>query len=222
MEIILHRPLTEAERTRLRKLAPGVLGTIWPPLISGAFFFMLLSIPIVLLGRYVTSARPVLPVLFTTAAAWVLYQTVTFFRGERAQSRLLRADLREGSGEVRQYTAVDAVRVEEAEDEGTGFFVKLTDGRILFLVGQHFYELEEDKAFPCDRFEYTRTPHSRWLLDFECTGNYFPPSYSRPAFPRSDWKRGNVPRDGEVFVGDFDVLKSQIWPLPDGTLQRVA
>jgi hypothetical protein len=222
METILHRPLTEAERKRLRKHAPGLLGIIWPPLISGSFFFMLLSIPIMLLGRYVTAARPFLPVLFATAGAWVLYQMLIFFRGEQNQKRLLRADLREGSVEVRQYTAVDAVRVEEAEDEGTGFFVKLTDGRILFLVGQYLYEREEDKAFPCDRFQYTTTPHSRWFLDFECMGQYFPPSYSRRAFPRSEWKRGNVPRDGELFVGDFDALKNEVWPLSDGTLRRVA
>jgi hypothetical protein len=221
METIIYRPLTETERRRLRKHASGLLGTIGPPLISGAFFFMLLSIPIMLIGRYVTPARPILPLLFAAAAAWVLYQAIIFFRGERNQSRLLRTDLREGSGEVRQYTAVDAVRVEEAEDEGTGFFVKLTDGRILFLVGQHFYELEEDRSFPCARFEYTRTPNSKWFLDFVCTGEHFPPSYSRGAFPRRDWKRGKVPRDGEVFVGDFEALKSQVWPLPNGTLERV-
>jgi hypothetical protein len=110
--------------------------------------------------------------------------------------------------------------VDETEDEGTGFFLKLEDGRILFLCGQLFYELEDQKQFPCDRFEYAITPNSKWPLGFECTGHYIPIAHNRPAFSSKDMKRGLTPCDGDLFVGDFDALKSDIWPLPTDVLDR--
>ncbi len=221
MESITRRQLTEKEKADLRAYAPSGFTALWPPLASGAFFFLLLAIPILLLGKYWEASRPFQPVLFGAAAVWVLFQMVRFYRDERSRSRDLWDDIRRGEAEVRQYSAVEAIRVDEAEDEGTGFFLRLSDGRILFLCGQHFYELENQRRFPSDRFEFAVAPTSKWPLGFECSGNYLPPSYSRPPFSSKDMKRGLTPGDGDLFTGDFDALKSADWPLEPGTLKRV-
>ncbi len=221
METITYRPLTEEEKVHLRAFAPGALLALFRSLASGAFFFLLLSIPIFLLGKFWNAAIPIQPVLFGVAAVWVLFQMVRFYKDERNRSRDLRDDLLRGEAEVRQYTAVEAIRVEETEDEGTGFFILLSDGRILFLRGQQFYELEDQRRFPTDRFEWVVAPTSNWPLGFECNGDYMPITYSRPAFSLKDVERDLTPCDGDLFVGDFDALKSEDWPLSPGTLERV-
>jgi len=221
VETIIRRPLTEEEKGYLLAYAPSVFKALWPPLASGAFFFLLLSIPILLFGKYSTAARPFQPVLFGAAAVWVLIQMVRFYNDERNRSRDVRDDLLRGEAEVRQYSAVAAIRVEETEDEGTGFFIQLSDGKILYLRGQQFYDLEDQRRFPNDRFECVVAPTSKWPLGFECTGDYLPVSYSRSAFTSSDVKRDLTPCDGDLFVGDFDALKSEDWPLSPGILKRV-
>ena len=221
METIVRRPLTEEEKGHLRAYAPNALLALWPPLVSGAFFLLLLCIPIVLIGKYWSPAKPYQPILFIVAAVALLPQLVRFYKDERSRSRDLRDDIRRGEAEVRQYTAVEAIRVEEAEDEGTGFFMRLRDGNILFLCGQHFYELEDQGRFPSDRFEYALAPTSQWSLGFESTGDYLPVSYSRSAFSLKDMRRGLTPCDGDQFAGDFNALKSEDWPLAPGTLKQI-
>lgn len=212
METITHRPLTEEEKGVLREYTPNALMALWPPLAAGAFFFLLLSIPILLLGRFWNASKPFLPVLFGIAGVWVLLQAVRMYKDELKMSRGLREDLNRGEAEVRQYTAVEAIRVEEREDEGTGFFLKLSDGQILFLCGEHFYQLEDQKRFPSEQFELVIAPNSMWSLNFEASGDYLPVTYSRPPFPEKTWKEGTLPCEGDLFVGDFDALKSDDWP----------
>jgi hypothetical protein len=213
--------LTEEELSCLRAHAPNFLKALWPPLLSGAFFLLLLSIPILLLGKYWSATRPYQPFLFLAAALFLLPQMLRFYKDELSRSRDLRDDIDRGEAEVRQYTAVEAIRVEEAEDEGTGFFLRLSDGNILFLCGQQFYELEDQQNFPSDRFEYAVAPASRWPLGFEATGEYLPVSYLRSAFALKDIERGLTPCDGDIFAGEFDALKTEDWPLAPGTLKQV-
>jgi hypothetical protein len=93
-----------------------------------------------------------------------------------------RKDLQGGLAEERTYEVSDAIKVEEYEDLGPNYYLKLTSGQILFLSGQYLYEPEEGNRFPCTRVRRTVAPHSSTLLGFECLGNYFAPSSTRPAF----------------------------------------
>jgi hypothetical protein len=52
------------------------------------------------------------------------------------------ADLAAGVATLTTYEATDALRVEEFEDEGSQYYLKLADGRVLFLAGQYLYEYE--------------------------------------------------------------------------------
>ncbi len=100
---------------------------------------------------------------------------------------------------------VDAIRVEEAEDEGSQYYLKLGDGRVAFLAGQYLYELEEDGAFPCRVVTVTRAPHSSVVLDAACTGEALAPSATRPPFSEEEYRRG-TPADGALLEADFASL----------------
>ncbi len=109
----------------------------------------------------------------------------------------LRADLEGGVAELVRCRARDALRIQEHEDEGTAFFVRLDDGRVLFFVGQYLYELEEDR-FPATEFDVVRSPRSTLLLGIEPRGSYLPPSGRLGPFSRDDVRAGRVPGDGDV------------------------
>lgn len=210
MEHIDNRPLTDDEVRGLRKHAPSPLLSLWPPIAAGGFFSLLFAAPVLWLSKYAALVKTIQPLLFAAFAVWLVPQMLSMYRSERKRSETLRKDLKGGKAEVKRYEAIDAIRVEEFEDEGTGFFLKLKDGRTLFLVGQHFYELEDEKKFPSSSFEIVETPNAKWPLGFTCTGSYFPPSFKRGPFPKNEVKSGRTPCDGDLLEVDFESLKKEL------------
>ena len=210
MEHIESRPLTHEELRELGKHAPSPLLALGPPVAAGGFFFLLFTAVVLWLSKHVALVKTIQPLLFATFAIWLAPQMLSMYRSGTRRSETLRKDLKGGKAQIRRYEAVDAIRVEEFEDEGTGFFLKLKDGRTLFLAGQHFYELEEEKKFPCSSFEIVETPNAKWPLGFSCTGPYFPPSFKRGPFPKNEIKLGRVPCDGDLLEVDFESLKKEL------------
>ena len=104
------------------------------------------------------------------------------------------------------YRVVDAVRVEEAEDEGSQYYLKLEDGRVAFLAGQYLYELEESGTFPNRVVTVTRAPHAAVVLDVATEGDAFAASATRPPFGAQEYKRGGIPADGALVDVDFTSL----------------
>lgn len=127
----------------------------------------------------------------------------------------VRADLARGVAEVLVCEVVEAVRVEEAEDEGSQYLLRLADGRAAFRQGQDLYELEDagepgdddmeplppERRFPRTRLTIVRAPVSGEVLDFDYGGDYLPPAAERPPFTEAEHEAGLVPYDGEVFDG---------------------
>jgi len=118
-------------------------------------------------------------------------------------------DLESGVAEMTTYEATRAIRVDEFEDEGIGFYLDLGGGQALFLQGQYLYEDDEAKRFPCARFTITRTSRSHLLLDLTCTGEYLPPVWVNPPFTARPYKTGAVPEDGEILETEFENLRKR-------------
>ena len=116
-------------------------------------------------------------------------------------------DLRTGLAKESTYEVVDAIRVEELEDLGSNYYLRLANDRVLFLSGQYLYELEDEKRFPCTRVRRSIAPRSGVLLNFECLGDYFPPSSTRPSFTEDQYKFRRVPDDGAILEADFETLR---------------
>lgn len=125
-------------------------------------------------------------------------------------------DLAAGTAVRTTYEVVDALSVEEYEDEGSAYYLKLADGRVLFLQGQYLYEYEagEDDdgrptpaRFPASRFTIERTAESGLFLDLSDLGALLVPSGKLPVFTSADYRAGAVPRDGAVLTVDFESLQ---------------
>ena len=99
------------------------------------------------------------------------------------------------------------MRVEEFEDEGSSYYLKLDDGSVLFLSGQYLYEYEDQGSFPSTRVAVTRAPESKIVLDIECLGQPLPVRAQRPPFTREDHLNGAVPEDGALLAVDFEILR---------------
>lgn len=154
--------------------------------------------------------RSLVPILPGLVAAGFVHRRTRARSAEVALTSALHRELAEGIAEVTTYEVVDAISVEEVEDEGSMYYLKLRDGRILFIAGQYLYDVEEDKRFPNTKFQAVRTPRTRQLIDFICLGDYLPASGRGRQFTVADYESGRVPEDGHVWEGDFDALRADV------------
>ena len=123
-------------------------------------------------------------------------------------------DLELGLADVEHYDITDALLIEEQEDEGPAYYLRLTDGRVLFLQGQYLYD-DEEESFPCETLCIARARESRMLLSFEPAGRRIAVSGRLPAFGTGDWKAGRVPEDGALLDVDFEALKARAEPVQE-------
>jgi hypothetical protein len=120
---------------------------------------------------------------------------------------LLREDLAEGVAYESSFDVVDAIQRAELEDEGAHFYLKLADGRVVFLSGQYLEEPAAEHRFPSSRVVIVHAARSGLLLRLECAGAYVPPSATLPAFTLEELDGDDVPQNGEVLQIDFDALR---------------
>jgi hypothetical protein len=125
------------------------------------------------------------------------------------------ADLAAQQIEEWRVRVVDAIEVEEFEDEGRQCYLELEDGRVLFLSGQYLYDDEDDDEgeredegakhktprFPNRELLITRLPHAGDVFDLQLLGDHFPPSVTLPPFTRDDHEQDRVPEDGQILPG---------------------
>jgi hypothetical protein len=97
--------------------------------------------------------------------------------------------------EIFTFSAVDAIRVEEFEDEGSSYFLRLTDGKVLFLNGQYLYDYEESKRFPCTDFDIVRRSRLDFVMEVVCRGNYIAPSKVLKPFTMEQFQQNEAPED---------------------------
>ena len=106
-----------------------------------------------------------------------------------------------------RFEVVDAIEVAEEEDEGRHFYLRLADGRVLFLTGQYLDEDVASRRFPAARVTVIRAPESGIVLSMRAEGEYVAPSAVRPSFSERERTRGRIPDDGEILETDFDRLR---------------
>jgi hypothetical protein len=210
MTTTFERPYNAAEQAQLSR-APG-LAPSWATGLAGALGAGIISLLLLLMGLSFLpgGAEIALPGalvggLLFAAASWGRSQ-----RRERrrwSEWRLERAaTLAEGLARVTRFQARDAIAIEEAEDEGLGYYLQLTDGRVLYLGGQYLYDLAEARRFPAAEFEIAVAASSGALLSLTPTGAYLAPSSTRPPFTAAEWDAGLVPEDRAFVARPFGEL----------------
>jgi len=118
------------------------------------------------------------------------------------------------------FEARRAFGVEESEDEGSSYFIELTDGRVLFLTGQYLYDFESvddgppeercARRFPSTSFVVRRHAKEGHVVDLVCKGEVFDPEVMTLPFSDAEWKRRRVPADGAILTGkSYDAVKAE-------------
>lgn len=203
---IYEREATAQERAILERRAGDARG--W-----GEAVFTFVVLFLILLGAIVAIKamlgvrghleRPVI----LTAAAVALAAAGVRWRRVRAEGVLAAQDYEAGRVRVERFHVCAAIQVGEAGKVDSGFFLKLIDGRVVFLSGLYLWELCERGQFPCTQFEVVRGVHSKRVVELKCLGEYFPAVVKRRGFTREERTGGAVPEDGAVFAADFEGLK---------------
>ena len=126
----------------------------------------------------------------------------------------------EGKGKLlrQRYEAVRSFSVGESEDEGSHYYVELTDGRVLYLNGQYLYDYEpisddpefnQERSFPCTEFEVLRHKDAGYVIQIQCSGSVLEPELIAAPFTRQDFRRG-IPEDGQIIEGKvYEHIKAE-------------
>jgi hypothetical protein len=204
------RPATPDEQRALARLEGS--GLEWKAI--GALWFAA-SVFVAGLGilYLVTKARTIAQSLFmivvgTLSATFYLYLRRLFTRAAASAHAATASDAGTGQVDESEFSIVDAIQVSETEDEGLHFFLRLADGRVLYLSGQYLYEPVNAQRFPSSQVAIVRAPASGTVLRFTPGGTYMPPSTTRAAFTDREHARGRVPEDGDLLNADFERLRN--------------
>jgi hypothetical protein len=188
------RPVTTQERDLLaaRAIDPrsfaSFVAVAWGMAVGTLFAaFLVLAVPLTLAGvDFAGWPAKDLPILGVVAvfAFWTAI-AVRNHRRHRARREpleaALRADLAGGIAVVERHAAVEAIRVIAPEHGERAYFVRLADGRVLFVgywnpAGDDASGGAEAGGFPSTAFELARGPASRLLLGVAGRGEPLEPS----------------------------------------------
>ena len=191
------RPMTSKERQALTAKAKNPV-TLTRTLLIAAFLSTVCFGVIVGVSRFLGFMRPSFPVLFSIIIiASLVYSIRSYIKLRFSFSlTLYEKDLADGVAEVTRFRATDAIRVKEFGDEDSGYFLHLEDGRTLFLRGGYLCDLEEEEKFPCSEFDVVRGLKSGVIVDFVCSGSYFPPQRTIALCGQPELKE--LPTDGDI------------------------
>lgn len=200
------RPMTTRQRRELQGYVARSIALVRALLFLAA---------VAVVGTVSASLAWQLPAL--RAGPWWLLPTLGFgawlFRvsgrwtGGTEFRRQVRRDLADGVVAVRRVRAVDAIEVEEAEDEGPAYFIQTEDDRTLYLA---FQELARSKSrgFPWTEFELIEAPHSGVFFSIRKVGEKLVPSRVRAPLTREEARKlGGFDERYRVLDVDFSSLK---------------
>ncbi len=203
------RKLSDTEADMLRGMQRGYRQAIEGGLTFLVFAFLGSFFPFLLLQRTVPWFDQHLGLIAAALAACSLHalwrQGHMLPAGPR---RALHKDLGQGLVDDLHFEVVEALVIQEQDDEGPGYYLKLIDGRVLFLQGQYLTDAQEE-GFPRAQLWAARARESRTLLQFRCDGPPVPVAGRLPAFGAEDWTADRVPLDGALLDTDFEALKGR-------------
>lgn len=151
-----------------------------------ALFAWALRAAHVRLGRALADSELVW-LLPSAALAIALYVIAGRWTGGRRFRAAVREDLAGGVAAVHAVRAVDAVEVEEGEDEGPAYFLLTHDGATLLFAGQYLGPYKR-KGFPWKEFEILEAPRSKIFFGLVPRGERLVPSARRPPFTWEEFK----------------------------------
>ena len=144
---------------------------------------------------------------------WFFYRWRRWTGGGRGVTRI-REDLARGEAAVHHVEALEAIEVEELEDEGPSYFILTTGREVLYLSGQ-WLDREKRRGFPWKTFDIVEAPVSRTFFGIKKTGERLQPAYVRKALDWDTLKRfKSFSGRYRILDVDFESLKTDPAPSP--------
>lgn len=166
--------------------------------------------------------RPTLPVMLIFATSWLLLIFLTYFLFRPRIPGLAELQ-RAGLVEETPFRVLRAFGIEDYNDEGPHYFLKLDDGRTIYFVGQYLYDYEpiddetdwkQPRQFPCTEFTLVRHRKTGEILGMRFGGTALEPElviHVEEPFLVLRRLLGHTPKDGElVSLLDYESLRERI------------
>jgi len=143
----------------------------------------------------------------TAVVALALYWRSRRWTGGRDLRARIRRDLKSNTAAVHVLSVVDAIKVEEAEDEGPTFFLKLETGETVAIGGQ-FLDRFVSRGFPWRQFEIREAAESGLFLGLKSRGEPVVPSLVKPPLSTATVRELGIPGvRWKVLPVAFEVLR---------------
>ena len=169
-------PLTKRERAELVGYVSR--STVWSRAVLFALALTAVAGLAVKFQRSLSIDQPVW-IVPTALVGLTLYWRSRRWTGGRDLRARIRQDLESNTAAVHMLSVVDAIKVEEAEDEGPTFFLELDTGETVAIGGQ-FLDRVVTRGFPWRRFEIREGARSGLFLGLEGRGARVVPSLVKP------------------------------------------
>lgn len=205
LPITEYRPLNRHQRKELQ----GYVATS-TTLFRGALFLLAVG-GTGLVSRSLARQLPSIPdgswLLAPIGVGLLLLRSSGNWTGGADFRRKVRQDLAGGVAAVRRVSAVEAIEVEEAEDEGPAYFILTRDGQTLHVAFQDLARYKS-RGFPWTEFEFIESPQSNTFFSIKKIGEKLEPSQVLPSLNWRDMKRlGGFNKHYQVLDIAFEKLK---------------
>lgn len=119
--------------------------------------------------------------------------------GEIEWNKKIENEIKYGKAEVLYIKTNKVIKRRETFDLGSGFYIKISKNKTLYLQGQHFDEMQYSQKFPNTEFEISRTSsENSKLLNISFFGEYLKPEKKLKAFTKEEFENNKVHYDGDL------------------------
>ncbi len=119
--------------------------------------------------------------------------------GQIGWNKKVENEIKNGKAQVLKIETEKVFKRIETYDLGSGFYIKISENKTLFLQGQYFDQLQYSRKFPNTDFEIVRTElNFNQLIDIKSFGKYLKPEKKLKAFTKEQFEQNEVHYDGDL------------------------
>ena len=183
------RPISKRRLAELRGyVAPGISAFRIAVFVAAVAAFAWVCRAVTSLIDHSVFRSPLWWAIPTAVVSIALYRFSGRWTGGPLFRAAVRADLARGVAAVHRVEAVDAIEIEEQEDEGRTFFLLTGDGKTLLLSGQYLDPYVR-KGFPWTAFEILEAPESKVFFGLVPQGDRLAASVRRGPLSWDEYRR---------------------------------
>ncbi|WP_281638238.1 hypothetical protein [Flavobacterium marginilacus] len=172
---------------------------------------MALLTPLLLYDKFVDAVSSEIQLMILIPLLIFSFGIVVYWmnkNGEIGWNRKVENEIKNGKAQVLKIETEKVFKRNETYDLGSGFYIKISENKTLFLQGQYFDQLQYSRKFPNTEFEIVKTnlTHNN-LITINSFGQYLKPEKKLKAFAKEDYENNRVHYDGELLNIPIDEIK---------------